>query len=375
MTDESQSYPAQAQVLINLPFADQSWTTIVRVHADDSALIGEQLAGHPIVVPLGTNYVASAVAPNGQPVCQPTRFNVEDGSAMTLNLEAKPGLSRDYSEAASAPDIFRTGVKTWGFSNLSTRFRPKIFADPELWLLPSREIRAFDSILFESTQGQRPSLMRFYGPRETGLALIPFDLEYGSIRNPDVNAAISESNHTVPDITFRHAPIRALQDALQHNVLAPVRSLAEEAIMNTAQEAMHDKVRSPLSAVLGGLLLLRDAPDRLERLEPWTRNLFSWFPWLPDTLPLRTELLARMGRHREAIEALNEVGERGAPWTREGLRILVARLASYEGRTNLEEPDLTISGKSILKFKNLLAETDPDCVYLYFHSEISELSW
>jgi hypothetical protein len=101
----------------------------------------------------------------------------------------------------------------------------------------------------------------------------------------------------------------------------------------------------------------------LKRIEAWTENLFNWFPWLPDALSLRVELLARLGRHDEARDLLAQLPDRGPPWTRRGLRILAERLAYYdtiEDRRSPERHEMT------RWYQGLLAMTHPACVFCVF---------
>mgnify|MGYP006909078786 CR=1 FL=1 len=356
----------RAQVHIHLNFArrphDRHQTAIVRVHTPDLALIGEGIVGGSIEVPLGENYVASAVAPGGQPVALPKRFDVRSQD-VTVDLEARSSSEPVIvSDTFLAPDIFEK----------TTSFYPDIKASlagnkqQSLVLFPSlrSEHRYPFAFSFEGASPLITAPMSNDNSREKRSALIPFDMQYGEIRWPEVGWITSERGQLLPNIDFHDDRISALQDMLRYRMLSAAQSTAEAAMEDLDHEAMREKMRSPLAAVLGGLLLLQDAPQRLERIEKWALNLYNWFPWLSDALPLRVELLARMGRHSEALKTLNEVERRGVPWTREGLRVLVTRMASYSGQTMRGRPILRIPNKSILKYKNLLAGTDPDCVYL-----------
>jgi hypothetical protein len=123
---------------------------------------------------------------------------------------------------------------------------------------------------------------------------------------------------------------------------------------------MQQKMHSPLAAVLGGLVLLDDTPDYLKQIEPWTLNLAAAFPMFPDVLPLRAEVLARLGRHDEARQLLSGLPSRALPWTRRGLRILSERLSFYEAAKS------DVPNARALKYKNLLAMTHPACVFSTF---------
>lgn len=359
----------RARVNVNLTSAarpnDRRQTAIVRIYASDFALVGEGLAGSSIEVPMGENYFASVVAPDGKPVGLPRRFDVRSRN-VTVNLEARPN-----STPERGVDIFDSGGM----------LKPQIVAFDAETQLPWKALRQSglrrssgidgDQYLFGPSYDGAPDLvptqMALVGPGRTCVALIPFDQQDGETKWPSVGWITTESEHILPVVDFDDDRISALQDALRYRMLSPARSAAEAAMEDLAHQAMREKMRSPLAAVLGGLLLLHDAPQRLERIEEWTRNLYNWFPWLSDALPLRVELLARMGRHIEALKVLEEVEKRGTPWTREGLRILVARMTGYNGQTTQDRLTLKVPDELILRYRNLLAETDSDFVYLYIN--------
>jgi hypothetical protein len=115
------------------------------------------------------------------------------------------------------------------------------------------------------------------------------------------------------------------------------RGLTEEAstavgegfdVGGKAYELLHAKRGGPVSAAVGAYTLLRlGHADQIP--ESWTDNLYRWFPWMPDGIPIRVEHLARLGRHGEAIRILLELPLRGLPIFGEGLSLAVYRLQRY----------------------------------------------
>jgi hypothetical protein len=107
-------------------------------------------------------------------------------------------------------------------------------------------------------------------------------------------------------------------------------SIHDVGMVNDAEIAelmLLGKLRNPMAAVIGAYVLLR--LGELERLHEWTRNLMNWFPWLPDGLVIRAEHQARRGRHREALEHLLALPERGLPLFGDGLVHAANRLRLY----------------------------------------------
>ena len=87
------------------------------------------------------------------------------------------------------------------------------------------------------------------------------------------------------------------------------------------------KHADPIGASLGVYVLLR--LGNIERLHDWTAYLTDWFDWLPDGPAIRGEHLARVGRHREALELFLKLPQRGLPFFSDGLSYAVDRLRLY----------------------------------------------
>lgn len=83
----------------------------------------------------------------------------------------------------------------------------------------------------------------------------------------------------------------------------------------------------PVAAAVGAYALLRFG--ELDRLHDWTHNLFNYFEDFPDGAAIYGEHLARLGKHREALQAFRALKERGLPIFSEGLTYAVTRLERY----------------------------------------------
>lgn len=107
--------------------------------------------------------------------------------------------------------------------------------------------------------------------------------------------------------------------------------LAANAISSTAVSAenlLFQKTQHPISAAIGAYALLR--LGALDRLHTWTENLMNWFEWLPDGAAIRGEHLARMGEHKQALQAFCVLRERGLPYFSDGLSYAIDRLRLYQ---------------------------------------------
>ncbi len=224
------------------------------------------------------------------------------------------------------------------------------------------------------SMGQLPAVavarryLIFPGPGGRRYAVIPFDSKHGEWIAPRIRwSAAKTEGYALPNFEFDSPQLAALQEALRHRQTMLACGLASRSQADTAEEAVSGKLESALAAALGGLLLLQEAPERLQAIEPWTRALFEHFPWLPDVLPLRADLLAKVGRHRDAQEVLRLLPARGVPWTRLGLRVLAERLHFY---SQLERHDDALANWS-QSAQRLLAINHPACVFCVFEEASS----
>lgn len=106
------------------------------------------------------------------------------------------------------------------------------------------------------------------------------------------------------------------------------------------RQIVRDKVKSPLAAVVAGLVLLR-MEWGTSLPTPWLSNLANWFPELPDGAVLYAERRYRDSRGTEpsalveAAESLGTLADRGPPRTSEGFGYAVALLGRLRDRKEL----------------------------------------
>ncbi len=96
--------------------------------------------------------------------------------------------------------------------------------------------------------------------------------------------------------------------------------------------ALHGKVKGPLVAVAGGILLIARAQStERQKWDEWLENLSQWFPGIPDGATLlgcrRVEQARDLGELEEAYFHLREGVARGIPFFSPTIQMLAVALA------------------------------------------------
>jgi hypothetical protein len=123
----------------------------------------------------------------------------------------------------------------------------------------------------------------------------------------------------------------ALLNFVDAGVLGEMQTVSS-AFINQGASAMLQARVSLLRGMTGAYVMLR--ANSLDGMEDWLRQLGEMAPALPDTHTLKAELLARMGRHPEAVLAVRDAMNALCPWFRAGVSYLLERLKLY---TDLDE--------------------------------------
>lgn len=147
--------------------------------------------------------------------------------------------------------------------------------------------------------------------RPTRIRIVPDDV-YGA------NVQFEFENRTIHDF------LAYVTKGQSENARTVARSLAPQ-----AQARLSQDTKSPLASVIGAYVLLR--ANETEALDRWTNHLFDEFSdRMPDALPLRVEVLARLGRHEEVIAIGLEASDiPRIPWFRSGVGYLYQRVEQY----------------------------------------------
>lgn len=126
-------------------------------------------------------------------------------------------------------------------------------------------------------------------------------------------------------LDFHDGELNSLMDFVQGGKSFEARSISNTLV--TRPDYYATKRQSALRATLGAYVLIR--ANQLENLDAWTNNLVESSPWLPDTLAIRVEYLARNGRHLDALTLLQDIPTRGAPLFRSGISYVADRAKTY----------------------------------------------
>jgi len=122
-----------------------------------------------------------------------------------------------------------------------------------------------------------------------------------------------------------------------------------------AELLLHEKMRDPVGAAIGGYFLL--STGQLEYMHYWPNNLANWFEWLPDGPIIHAwQMIKSKDLNIPIIQRrLLEAVSRGIPLFTEGLRLL------YEGLTliyqHLNNDNFAI-GKALDRVKMYMATAD-----------------
>jgi hypothetical protein len=124
------------------------------------------------------------------------------------------------------------------------------------------------------------------------------------------------------------------------------------------EQALYGKVKGPLAAVAGGIVLVARAESADE--QPWDRwleNLSNWFPGIPDGPILlgyrRIQRATNAGELRNAYDILRGAIERGIPFFSASIRMLALALAQISD----EIPEADNLRRSIARVST---RVDPD---------------
>ncbi|TAX38979.1 hypothetical protein [Rhizobium leguminosarum] len=97
------------------------------------------------------------------------------------------------------------------------------------------------------------------------------------------------------------------------------------------QLALRGKLRDPLVAALGGLILVSNVEDTSrKKWDKWLQNLANWFPGIPDGAAICGYRCLQQGRYEEANDWLRKSVERGLPFFSATFRLLSLGFAQLE---------------------------------------------
>ncbi|MBV8356697.1 MAG: hypothetical protein JO189_02000 [Deltaproteobacteria bacterium] len=216
-------------------------------------------------------------------------------------------------------------------------------------LVREAEVWSNDGTVVIQREPARTTALLLLKENELSAFIIPFDERFG------VQLTTSVSWRRVPqgetdsrpslDYDLGSAKTNAFLGFIRRGERAMAEQLSLQSLSEQAHELAFGKSESPIGATLGLYVLLRI--NEVDRVEPWTQNLYNRFSWLPDALAIRVEYLARSGDHKSAVDLLRIANLCGGPWFRSGMNYLLDRLALYVDLEEDERADIGITPEVI----------------------------
>lgn len=229
----------------------------------------------------------------------------------------------------------------------------------------------------QSEQDQRNARLEFSGPVYGGSIGMSAERVYAAIRDPqgndfyavypegwastsagNIGAPVSasvlmtisvEASLTAPELSGSAVRWRCVPevDDLQAMSLLGFLNVGQvnagQLILERARDWLYEKTVNPVAAAAGAYLLLMHGEEANARLEPdwrrWVRNLYNWFPNLPDGAIAMAQMALAYGEtgRGDAIDveklrgyALDAV-RRGLPYLGAGVRVLTDTLIAVQG--------------------------------------------
>lgn len=174
------------------------------------------------------------------------------------------------------------------------------------------------------------------------------------------------------DTIFAHEPDYSItiDDPMINTVLGyinigAIHKAVQLVDLSHAESMLYDKISYPLTAAVGGYLLVLGLDRKgyraaSKRWQDWVENLDHWFSWLPDGAVLHAALHFLLGgpKRDEAYDALMRAYDRGLPFFTFGLKLMM------DGMRYFSTAGDTDAGKRLAVLKDIAAHTDPSQMFL-----------
>lgn len=340
----------RGEVVFDVPMAGHYGITITRPRATDverEVLVGDGERHEETIILeaspheyLGWQQFAGIVSPDTtfpdggvQPKLVPTQPSVSPIAITNPRAAWDPGSLRNVRPTAPPPDW--PMQSDWQFATWFPRL-PDAYDSSAL----IDDLRQSQPHFFIGQHYPRWVIVEANGARE--LASIPWAW-WGPVRNGSeglrivysrAEVDVQRAGHTV--VTVLDTRWFALLEFLASNRLGEAAELAEGVLKGdgpwSAQQALEGKLKGPLVAAAGALVLVaRNERQEQALWDTWLQNLSNWFPGIPDgpiLLGYRRLSQARSGEDLEGAYALLQEGiARGVPYFSASMLLLMQALA------------------------------------------------
>lgn len=334
------------------------------VHIRDGAgdVVAQGVTGFPIAVPEG-RYFATVLLPDGREIGVQDAIAVSSGTAALCTAGVcaiEPTAQMDVSVAPGAMAIAGPSPVPDATTIAASVWRGNWFDiwdgdDTRVQIAPDRPVRLSTSeplVLDGSNEGDQ--LIVFVVQGEGGpisrYTIVPYDMVPGegeSLRRITAKLDLSTGS---PEICFRTCSdeVNTLLSFVEAGILTNMVTVTSE-MVKRADAGTDVGSATVLGGITGCYILLR--ANALDSVENWLAQIERIEPGLPDVNALRVELLARHGRHDEAVELLRTMVKGRAPWFRAGLSYLLERLRLYVDVTNNPDDPFSLSPADKAQFK------------------------
>jgi hypothetical protein len=329
----------------------------VKVRTADGVLVGSGVSGTPISVPPGAYHVC-IVMPDGKEHAARTLTKVSVGETVAPRIALPDEDMRAQMVSRAKAIAFETKAieggtvtaRQWQGTWLGEWASPqealmsglleeeKLLSESQQSLLFADDAHDRFLITTHKRASDGHDILRF--------TIVPHDECLACVDDgPDARAILASIREGSDPPAIKYASptsqeTNALLNFVDAGVLGEMQTVTS-AFINEGETAMLQTRMSLLRGLTGAYVMLR--ANALDGMGPWLKQLGEMAPFLPDTYTLQAELLARAGRHEEAVLALR--GAMGAlcPWFRAGVSYLLERLRLY---TELDEETKATLGLS-----------------------------
>lgn len=334
------------------------------------ALVARTLASEPIDITPGTYHV-TAMLPTGQKLSAQVEviqgvdvtailgYEEDTGSPDMLKTEAFSPHdifhSHAHPEPKSTPNRMATRLRAFRYNELSNNY--ELVANQQ-WFEqmdhgPSSD---FDTVQIRVLT-DKAHLVQFLQPnaRVTNILLpTPQTCQLIVTWFPNRQCSlIVQFQNMWADMLLQYS-IRGLFD--QATTMITSRLLSIESLFS--QEGS-----DPIAATIVAYFLLRSGD--FDQLRMWTENLFTQFQWLSDSVIIRSEYLARVGEHDEALDTLLRIESDRLPIFSDGLLYAVDRLRLY-----VNTSDSYFNNERIVKAQAILNHLEQHISFVDFSNPL-----
>ncbi|MET0179184.1 MAG: hypothetical protein ABW194_01720 [Novosphingobium sp.] len=382
----------------------------VRVRKRTGEIVGSGVTGTPIAVPPGS-YFVTILLPDGREVGHDHKVRAVAGGVSQAPQFDDPGVATTAPVPPVAPRSARFGAKSFARRGPNTVRTaepappaPAPLAAPatttagpgELsiaaglwegdwmgaWAGGVPDLTGLDTGSLSLSSGQVLTLAHREGldrllvlPLEDRFrcAVIPFDecTDCTDARAGEraIGARLTASGDG-PVVLFRSVAseeTNALLAFVETWIVSHMATISDSQV-RTSEEAMAQARRSIFRAITGAYVVLRanaldGLDDLLAQLEPMQGHL-------PDVLPLRAELAARLGDHAAAVALIAKWLEGGrCPWFRAGFSYMLERLKIYLDVTDNHRATFNLDSEDYGRFaaaRDILDRMLPTMITSYY---------